>query len=252
MSRFSAYLKRLEQRLNLHKEVRSSILIEIAADMEEMYNVYIEKEIHPDEAEQKVIKSFDLTDEALGQLAKIHNTPARRFANKMPGKLSGIIGNTGSVLLGLTGVFLITNVVKMALNFDYSLAFSWIYMILCLLVFGLISSKSIDMIKMKSLSSEKLSRGLSLILFCGVQAILISFLGVIDSFGNEIEMFAFQYAVEPAKAIENINPLLKFIDSLEIQSSFGINLAFVSWIFWLVFSIRSARFENLKANNLLQ
>lgn len=252
MSLFSAYLKTLEQRLNLHKEVKSSILIEIAADMEGMYNRYVEDGIHPDEAEKNVIGSFEINDEALVQLSKIHNTPARRFANHIPGKFTGFAGIIGMVILGLIGAFLIINVVETALNFDYTLVFSWIYLFMLLLVSGLIVLKSIDMVKMKTLSSEKLSRGLSLILFCGVQAILISFLGVFDSFGNEVETFAFQYAVEPAKAIENVNPILEFIDSLGKQSSFGIMIAFVSWIFWLIFTIQSARFENLKANNLLQ
>lgn len=73
MSRFSEFLHRTGERLALPKATRSLILVEIAADLEDLFNYYVEQGLSEEEAVAKAEERVDMSDEALTELVRIHS-----------------------------------------------------------------------------------------------------------------------------------------------------------------------------------
>ena len=73
MSRFNIFLHRTGQRLALPKATRSLILVEIAADLEDLFNHYVQEGLSEDEAAARAEEKVDMSDEALVELVRIHS-----------------------------------------------------------------------------------------------------------------------------------------------------------------------------------
>ena len=73
MSRFNIFLHRTGERLALPKATRSLILVEIAADLEDLFNHYVQEGLSEDEAAARAEEKVDMSDEALVELVRIHS-----------------------------------------------------------------------------------------------------------------------------------------------------------------------------------
>ena len=83
MKQFTPLLERINDRLNLPQPTKSRILLEISADLEDLYRFYIGQGLSDNEAKQKSEEKIDLTDEALAELVNIHQTFFRRLMDKI-------------------------------------------------------------------------------------------------------------------------------------------------------------------------
>jgi hypothetical protein len=79
MSRFSSLLRRTSDRLDLPQPQKSRILLEIAADLDDLYDFYISQGMTEEDAASKASEKFDLSDEALSELIEVHESMIRRF-----------------------------------------------------------------------------------------------------------------------------------------------------------------------------
>ncbi|UCF04495.1 MAG: hypothetical protein JSV33_11220 [bacterium] len=82
MSRFKELLQRMNERLDLPQPEKSRILLEIAADLEDMYELYRGQGIGEEEAVRKAMEKFDVSDEALDELVQIHESSFRRLLSR--------------------------------------------------------------------------------------------------------------------------------------------------------------------------
>ena len=73
MSRFNVFLHRTGERLALPKATRSLILVEIASDLEDLFNHYVEQGLSEEDAAAKAEEKVDMSDEALTELVRIHS-----------------------------------------------------------------------------------------------------------------------------------------------------------------------------------
>jgi len=83
MSHFTPVLKNINDRLNLPQPIKSRIILEIAADLEDTFSFYQTKGYSPKEAHQKTIARLNLTDETLNELVQIHQSGWRKFLNRL-------------------------------------------------------------------------------------------------------------------------------------------------------------------------
>jgi len=91
MSSFGSYLEEVNRRLGLPQPAKSRILLEIAADLRDLYELYRSRGLGEEEAEQRALEKIRLSDEAMGQLVRIHESPFRRW-------LAGLSGSSQSRL----------------------------------------------------------------------------------------------------------------------------------------------------------
>jgi hypothetical protein len=83
MNRFAEILQRTSDRLDLPQPARSRVLLEIAADMEDVYAVQRERGLDEADAVREAIESCDLSDGALAELTRVHRGPIRRALDRI-------------------------------------------------------------------------------------------------------------------------------------------------------------------------
>ena len=73
MSRFAAVLKRISDGLDLPQPTRSRILLEMAGDLEDLYEHHRAQGLDERQAARRAEEAFAASDEALKHLARIHD-----------------------------------------------------------------------------------------------------------------------------------------------------------------------------------
>lgn len=86
MSRYATTLQALADRLDLPQPARSRVLLELAADMDDLDRHLREQGLDDDDIRRRVLEQFDLSDVALAELAAVHRGPARRLLDRMPAR----------------------------------------------------------------------------------------------------------------------------------------------------------------------
>ncbi len=90
MKQFTPILKRINEKLNLPQPTKSRIILEIACDLEDAYNFYLDKGKSEEDAVKKSEEKFDLTDEALAELVTVHQTLLRKFLDRIAGQTQSL------------------------------------------------------------------------------------------------------------------------------------------------------------------
>jgi hypothetical protein len=83
MRAFREVLQKTSDRLDLPQPVKARILLEIASDLGDVYDECILRGMDPDEAKLRAIEMCDLSDEALEDLVRVHQTPLRRLLGSL-------------------------------------------------------------------------------------------------------------------------------------------------------------------------
>lgn len=79
MNRFGSELRRVNAMLDLPQPARSRVILEISADMEDMYRHYVGRGIAEDDARRRTVAEFDLSPETVAGLAAVHDASFARF-----------------------------------------------------------------------------------------------------------------------------------------------------------------------------
>jgi hypothetical protein len=83
MRSFVEVLRPLSARLPLPQPARTRVLLEIAADLEDMYRHYRASGLSEEEARLKAVDTFDLSEEALSELVRVHTSFFRRLLDRL-------------------------------------------------------------------------------------------------------------------------------------------------------------------------
>lgn len=87
MSRFNEVLVGADARLTVPEPARSRILLEIASDMEGLFQEYRARGMEEPDAESAVMDHFDLSEEALTDLVRVHDAPLQRSLEGLSGQV---------------------------------------------------------------------------------------------------------------------------------------------------------------------
>ena len=79
MNRFVPILKRFSENLDLPQPRKSQILLETAADLDDLFNYHLSRGLTEEEAQKKAEEKFNLSNEALKELVNIHQPRFRKF-----------------------------------------------------------------------------------------------------------------------------------------------------------------------------
>lgn len=83
MNHFLPLLQSIHTKLNLPQPAKSRIILEIAADLEDLYQVYRSKGLNEEDAAQRAREKIDMTDEALAELVNIHSSPLQKWMDRI-------------------------------------------------------------------------------------------------------------------------------------------------------------------------
>lgn len=87
MSEFSSHIRQFSSRLPLPEPTRSRVLLEMAADMEDLLQHYLAQGLRKDKAVQAVEEHFDLSEDALRELVHVHTSPFQRSLDGLSGQI---------------------------------------------------------------------------------------------------------------------------------------------------------------------
>lgn len=79
MTRFDEAIVDLGNRLAIPQPARSRVLLEIAADMEDLYRASIAEGLSEDEARRRTLEQFGPSEEAIRDLVEVHSTAVKRL-----------------------------------------------------------------------------------------------------------------------------------------------------------------------------
>jgi len=176
MSRFNAFLHRTEERLALPKATRSLILVEIAADLNDLFQYYLQQGLSEEEAAERAEEKVDMSDEALTELVRIHSD-TRGWTDRMV-RVGKPLGER--IAMDLIVIFFFISAVLMAVEteirlLDHLSDFIWPIagIFLALLVSFLFQMTR----NLEGVSPLRLRQSLVTPLFLGAASLVVGFAG---------------------------------------------------------------------------
>jgi len=83
MTQFASLIRDIGARLQVPQPARSRILLEIAADLDDLYDHHVAQGRAPAEAAERARATLELSDEALTSLITLHQPPVRRLLDQL-------------------------------------------------------------------------------------------------------------------------------------------------------------------------
>jgi hypothetical protein len=241
MSRFNVFLHRTGERLALPKATRSLILVEIASDLEELFNHYVQQGVSEEEAVARAEEKVDMSDEALAELVRIHSE-SRGWTDRMARRVQPFWERLALALIVL--FFVATSFLDHGLRpFAHRTVFFWPILVIFIALVVHVVAQFVRQSDHASLRETR--NALAAPLFFGASSIVIGFAGA----GIELYRTLKLMAADPEKAA----PLFSGV-VLEVSSTIAIALlvALAAGVAWFVLAGKATRLEDKAARTFME
>jgi len=179
MKQFTPLLKNINEQLDLPQPTKSRIILEIAADLDDLYQLYLSRGLEESEAAQKAEEKINLTDEALNELVQIHQSLIRKLFDKITAQAQTRWERVAFVLMLL---FITAISVQAIFSTQFlSQVSNWFYPVLGISLTAILISipKFYQLYLKKDHQVKKLRTGLSFIFGIGVLNLVIGVSGYV-------------------------------------------------------------------------
>lgn len=244
MNRFAPLLKSINEKLDLPQPRKSRILLEIAADLEDLFNAYRTKGFSETEAMRKAEEKFAVSDDALSQLIHIHESALRRFMDKLSEQAKT---RWERVLLIVILLFIAAFGAKQSLTVEFFLQaskFIWLALGIALSAAILSIVKFYNIYLEKDHRITKLRAGLPALLFLAGASL------VIGVYGLFIELY-----LSACKIIDHAEKTFFFTIEWLVKSSslivFSLLVAIFAALIWFIFYNKVKKIEQAEVAFLL-
>jgi hypothetical protein len=244
MSRFAPVLRRISAGLDLPQATKSRILLEMAGDMEDLYQHHLSRGSDEAEALRRAEEAFAASDEALKHLARVHERGGR-FADRVTSQV-GSIWEKALLLIWVLAVILLVGTVATEERFFVIVSpFIWPIAGLALAALALALRKLNELFLKKPPDVRRLRSGLSVLLFLAGASLAVSGCGLL----YHMRWYADQ-AVEGAP--ETV--FMMYAGWMLASSSMmivGLLTAILTALVWFMLASLVSRAENREADTLL-
>jgi len=258
MKQFTPLLKRINERLDLPQPTKSRIILEIAADLDDLYQLYLSRGLEEKEATKKAEEKINLTDEALNELVQIHQSLFRKLLDKITAQAQTRWERIAFVLMLL---FLAAISVQAIFSTQFlSQASKWIYPVIGISLTAILISipKFYKLYIKKDHQIKKLRTDLSLIFGTGVLNLVIGVMGYVMELylaGSNALLFANHLAyiitTQEVGSAQTLGDIMTWM----IKSSSLIMFTLISTIFiafiWYILMNKVSKIERAEAAVLL-
>jgi hypothetical protein len=245
MSRFAALLRRTADRLEIPQPARSRVLLELAGDLEDSYEHYRGLGLEEAEAARKVEEKFDVSDEALAQLVRLHHPAFRRWLDRFSVQAQSLWER---LMLTLVLLFVIAMTGSQLLStsfFEDAGAYVWPTVISAIVAVGIFLAKGYQLFLKKDHDIRHLRRLLPTLL---ITAFASLFTGI---FGYFLGMYLAMMRV--AADMENAHfHLASWLTGSTATMIVSLLVAILAALFWFVLMAKVRRIESAEATLLLE
>ena len=244
MNRFAPLIRAMSDRLGLPQPIKARVLLEMAADMEDLYEHFREQGMAPERAEKEVREQFKFSEEALARLIQVHASPYRRLMDGLSERTRALWERAMFFILTAFVAVLTLEVTMTTQPFSDASPFIWLVaalgaaglVIAILRVYALYIKKDHDV--------RRLRRGLDALIGIGVLSVVIGHYTLL------IELFRTAVAVvdDVDRAFGGVVfCVLRVAPVMSLALLVGIGAALV----WFVLSGTVRRIEAAEASVLL-
>ena len=244
MRRFANVLRKASSELDLPRATKSRILLEMAGDLEDLYQHHLSQGLNTAEAERRAVDAFAASDEALKHLARIHESGGG--LTERVARQAGTAWEKALLVLWILAVLLITiGILSQERFFMVVSPFVWPLTAVAVAALGFTLWKVYELFLRKPVEVRRLRSGLGVLLFLATASLALSACG----FFYHLRWYAFRtYEAAPEA------PFLMFTTwSLAISSMMIIGLltATLTGLVWFLLTSMVGRIENREADALL-
>jgi len=236
MSRFNDFLTRTGKRLALPKATRSLILVELASDLEDLYQFYLEQGMSEEDAAARAEEKVDMSDQALAELVRVHSD-VRGWTDRI-GKVAQPFGER--MAMSLLVLFFVAAAVVSVDGRTFAHLTLYIWPIAAILVLVVVTFTR-QMARFSDRPNPRRVRErLATPLFLGVGSVVVGFL----SAGIQLYRALFRMAAEPANAAHVFGRAVLGGTATLVCA---LLVALMAGVAWFVLAGRTARLEDSAA-----
>ena len=241
MSRFNVFLHRTEERMALPTATKSLILVEIASDLDELFNHYVQQGMSEEDAAARAEEKVDMSDEALAELVRIHSD-ARGWTDRIARRVQPFWERIAMALIVLFFIGAATLDTNMR-PFAHLTGFIWPIAIILVLLVGFFI---VQMTRFTDSPNTRLLRdSLATPIFLGAASLVIGFAGT----GIVLYQGLMRMVADPERAA----PVFARA-ALGSTATLGMALvvSLLAGIAWFILAGRVARLEDDTADSLME
>lgn len=261
MNRFHDFLEGINNKLEIPQPMKSRIILEIAADLEDLYQHYRKQGINEDTAAKKAQEKIDFSNEALRQLTHIHASSLQKYLDKLSEHAQTRWERSFLGIIFLT--ICVPSVYQLVATDFFRNASLFIWPILLIHVFAIFIFilKSYQIFIKKDHAKYKIYKGLSLIFISAAGSFFVTICGYF------IELYSLKsenlfYAMNPfLLVLLNLDKpghydILNQVSQWLIRSSsmvmFGLLASIFILLLWFVLSLKVKRIEEAESSAFLK
>jgi hypothetical protein len=91
MKKPAAVLRNIDKALDIPQPSRSRVILEISADMQDLYEYYVGQGLGDEQAWERTVEEFDLSPEEIAAIARVHDSHLRRFFDGLSTRARGTL-----------------------------------------------------------------------------------------------------------------------------------------------------------------
>ncbi|MHC4943677.1 MAG: hypothetical protein ACYTG7_11730 [Planctomycetota bacterium] len=244
MTRFISLLQRINDRLALPQPAKSRIILEIAADLTDLYDAYRARVLSEEEAVEQASKRIELSDQSLARLVEIHTSPIRRWMDRLSFSARALWEKFLFVLILLFILLAAGKEILTSRFFLHANVFIWPATVLSLVVLGLGIKKLYQLFIKKDHKQKTLRSGISALLFLGFANIFTGLFGF--TWELYFAMQRMQMDVDRAGDL-----FVQWLLGGTATMIFCLLAAIIAALIWFVLDSKASRIEQAEAAYLL-
>ncbi len=223
MKQFVPLLKKINEKLDLPQPIKSKIILEMAADLSDLYETYCAKGLVAEEAKVKAEEMLDASEETLAELAKVHTTGFRKFLDRISMRTQVTWEKIMLVLIIIVIAVSSGKAILMNSFFHNGSNFIWPILFSLFGIIVLTITKYYQLYIKKDHRPKKLQSGMNLILYIGILNIIIGALGytfeMLVSGGKGSMFIAYFLIIIDTRSPEAFQLLIEITNALVKSSS---------------------------------
>ncbi|HPG42014.1 MAG TPA: hypothetical protein PLP19_21890 [bacterium] len=237
MKRFVPLLKEINEKLVLPQPEKSRILLEIGADMADLFDHYLKQGKSETEAMQIITEKFRVCDDAISELIVVHQGFIQKLANKISRQAQSFWEKAG-LLLFLLGVILVCGRIVISAQF-FHLASPYITPVIMLALFIAVLAfiKFYSLYIKKNHSIKTINNGMKELLILGCGCLLI---GV---FGNFMELYD-TFKVMAASPENSTLLLFEWLEKTAPLMVFTLSVTSITALLWYMLQNKINKIQN--------
>jgi uncharacterized membrane protein len=245
MKRFTEILRSAADRLDLPQPSKSNVLLEIAADLEDLFQHYREQGHDEEDSARLVEEKFSVSDDVLLQLSRVHRSAVQRWLERLSDRARSL----GERILLFVIVLLTVTAVGMQLAgttlFRDTSDFIWPLAVIAAAALALSLAKIYQLYVRKDHHVRTLRDGLPTLMFLALAALFVG------CFGLVWELFASMSAAAAGDTHPAI-PFNRWMFESTATLIASLLVAIVTALAWFLILNKVLRVERAGASLLLE